>query len=143
MRLVKLSKEVFGFETAEACIAYFKYVLPWQKYRFNIVGEGSHIAPSKLNEDETVIFSYSGRIIAIAKVEEIIIENQRVVAIIFVENKVKVFDKDISLDDLETKLSRIGYSKAITNAQGWNIFEDKFEKEAIKFLINIEWEDYL
>lgn len=36
-----------------------------------------------------------------------------------------------------------GYSKAVTNAQGWNIFDGKFEKEAIQFLISAEWKDYL
>lgn len=143
MRLIKLSKDVFGFETVEACIAYFKHVLPWQKYQFNIVGEGSHISPSKFDENETIVFSYRGRIIAIGIAEDSIIEDQKVTAILLDGSKLKFFDKIINLGDLETKLAVKGYDKAITNSQGWNILDGKFEKETIEFLMKAEWADFL
>lgn len=143
MRLIKLSKDVYGFDTVEACIAYFKHVLPWQKFRFNIVGEGNHISSSNFDKNETIVFSYRGRIIAIGIAEKPIIEDQRVDAIILDGSKLKIFDKVINLGDLETKLNAKGYDKAIINSQGWNILEGKFEKETIDFLMKAEWADFV
>ena len=66
-----------------------------------------------MNEYESIIFSYIGRIIAIAKVKEIIIEENKVIVILLVEEKLKVFDKNISLDDLETNLCGMGILKLL------------------------------
>ena len=143
MRLIKLSKDVYGFDTVEACIAYFKHVLPWQKYRFNIVGEGSHISSSNLDKNETIVFSYRGIIIAIGIAENPIIEDRRVVAIILDGSKLKIFDKTIYMSDIEKRLIAKGYDKAITNSQGWNILEGKFEKETIEFLMKADWADFV
>lgn len=143
MRIIKLSHEVYGFDTVEACIAYFKHVLPWQKFRFNIVGEGSHISSSNIDKDDTIVFSYRGRIIAIGIAEEPIKKYQKVVAIILDGSKLKIFDKTVNLSDLETKLNAKGYDKAITNSQGWNILEGKYEKETIEFLMKADWADFV
>ena len=67
MRIIKLSKDVWGFETLGGCKAFFTHVLPWEKNRFNIVGEGFHIAPDGLDKEELVVFSYDGSLVCIAK----------------------------------------------------------------------------
>lgn len=143
MRIIKLSKEVSGFENIEACKSYFKYVLPWQKLRFNIVGDGLHIAQNKLDHDEIVLFSYDGNCIAVGKVENLIVEKNKSIAIQLQEKKLKVFESHFPLKELEDRLRKVGYVSAVTNTQGWNILKDKHEEAALKFIIKKDWEDYL
>jgi hypothetical protein len=143
VRIVKLSKDVFGFDTVEGCIAYFEHVLPWGKYRFRVAGEGSHISADSLADGEILVFSYVGTIVAAARAQEIETENGRVTIIRLREDTLRVFSKRITLKDLENTLKGSGYSKVIHGSQGWNIIDGRYEEIAIRFLIDKEWEDFI
>lgn len=143
MRLVKLSKDVFGFDTMDGCKAYFDHVLPWQKERFNIMGEGHHIAPGGVKPNEIVLFSYDGNIVCIARNEELK-ENskKKVIAIILKEGTRRVFNNPPSLQELENVLASQGYTPKLVQSQGWNIIEQGFEKIVIEFLAKHDWKQY-
>lgn len=144
MRIVKLSKEVFGFDTKDGCIAYFKHVLPWQKERFNIMGEGHHIAPDGLKSNEIVVFSYDGNIVCIARTDHIKVEpnKKRVVAIILKEGTRRVFNDPPSLQSLEDVLLAQGMTSKLVKSQGWNIIDVNLEKAVIQFLAKHDWKQY-
>lgn len=143
MRIIKLSKEVFGFDTLGGCQAFFTHVLPWGKYIFGIAGGGAHIAPDGLDKDELVVFSYDGNLVCIAKVEGIILENNKVKSIKLVDGTLRVLKNPSSLQELEDKLHAIGYTKNLVSTQGWNILDGKFEKETVNFLRDKDWENYV
>ena len=67
MRIVKLSKDLFGFDTNGACKAYLKDVLPWTGGNFHFAGNGNKIALDKFSEGENILFSHDGSIVAIVK----------------------------------------------------------------------------
>ncbi len=143
MRIVKLSKEVWGFETLGGCLAFFKHVLPWEKNRFDIAGEGAHIAVDGLKEEELIVFSYDGNLVCIAKVKDTIQENNKVKSIRLLGGTIKVLENPPKLKALEDKLHSVGYAKNLVATQGWNILEKKFEKAAVEFLRDKDWELYL
>jgi hypothetical protein len=144
MRIIKLSKDVFGFDNMEGCIAYFRHVLPWQKLIFNIMGEGAHIAPNSLIEGEKIIFSYDGNIVAIAKNERLILDkNNKVKSIKLLDGSLRVFNNPGKIGALEKHLHNIGYSKNIVSAQGWNRIDGVFEKETLMFIRDMDWSYYL
>jgi hypothetical protein len=142
MRIIKLSKEVNGFESLGGCRAFFTHVLPWEKYTFYIAGEGSHIAPDGLDEKELVVFSYDGNLVCIAKAERIILEKEKTKSIKLIDKTLKVLENPPRLQELEEKLHAIGYTKNLVSTQGWNILDGKFEKETVKFLRDKDWELY-
>ena len=143
MRIVKLSKEVFGFDTIEACRAFFKHVIPFNKYYFGIAGEGNHIAKDGLKQGEIIIFSYDAKIVSIALNERLVEEYDRVKEIKLSGDTLKVFDYDICLRKLEEDLKLRGYDKKIVGSQGWNIIEEQYEKNVIDYLISNEWKHYI
>jgi hypothetical protein len=144
MRIVKLSKRVFGFDTLEGCKAYFSHVLKWQKFIFNIEGEGIHISSDGLDNNELVLFSYSGKLVCLAKAERIILDrNHRTRAVKLVDGSLRVFDNPPSLHDLEAKLRGLGYDKKVVSTQGWNILEGGYERAVVEFLRDKEWEYYI
>ena len=144
MRIVKLSKEVFGFDTKDGCIAYFQHVLPWQKERFNIMGEGHHIAPDGLKSNEIVVFSYDGNIVCIARTDNIMVDpsKKKVVAIILKEGTRRVFADPPSLQDLENVLRARGMTSNLVKSQGWNIIDEILEKDVIHFLAKHDWKEF-
>lgn len=143
MRIVKMSGDVFGFDSIEACKAYFENVLPWQKGNFYFVGEGNKIAKDKLSTGENVLFSFNGSLVAIAKARKLIInEDDRVRGITIDIDTLKIFKEAISTLDLESELSNYSYNDSIYGSQGWNILEGKIERKAIEFIKNREWEIY-
>lgn len=141
MRIVKLSAYELGFETIEACTAYFEHVVPWQKGIF-IMGEG-HIASDGLKKDEVILFSYSGSIVCCAKAEKLIKENNKAIAVKVNEKTKKIFHNPPSLIELEKLLQSLGYPQQVYGVQGWNIIEAKYEPAVIDFLMKCEWKDYL
>lgn len=78
MRIVKLSKDVYGFDNINACLAYFEHVLPWQKYVFNIIGDGHHIGVNKTKPNEVVLFSYIGDIVCMARIIDVNEDNGKI-----------------------------------------------------------------
>jgi hypothetical protein len=144
LRIIKLSNEVYGFDTVEACSAYFLHVLPWQKYRFNIVGEGYHLSSEKVSIGETLVFSYKGKIITVAKVRNVDTDDSKtVIAVNLQEDSLKILFKTVDLKELESVLKSEGYNKAITSAQGWNIITGNLEKKVIEIIMRNEWHDFL
>lgn len=143
MRIIKLSKEVWGFDTLGGCQAFFTHVLPWEKNRFEIVGEGVHIASDGLDGKELVVFSYDGNLVCIARAEEIVLDSNKVKSIKLIDGTVRVLSKPPKLKELEKKLHSAGYTKNIVATQGWNILEGKYEKVAVEFLRDTDWEVYL
>lgn len=144
MRIVKLSQAVLGFETLDGCKAFFIHVLPWEKYTFSIAGEGSHIASDGLDEQELIVFSYNGSLVCIARAEEIIVDNNnKVKSIKLVGETVRVLTAPPKLIDLEAKLHSAGYTKNLVASQGWNILDEMYEKMAVEFLRDKDWELYL
>jgi hypothetical protein len=143
MRIVKLSQKVWGFETLGGCQAFFVHVLPWEKNTFDIVGEGSHIAPDGLDDQELIVFSYNGSLVCIARAEEIILNNNKVKSIKFVDGTIRVLTQPPKLKDLEDKLHTVGYTKNLVASQGWNILDKKFEKTTVEFLRDKDWELYM
>ncbi len=143
MRVIKLSRNVFGFDTVEGCIAYFRHVLPWCKYRFRVEGDGGHISADSLADGEILVFSYGGIIVAIARAQEVETRDGRVTAIRLENDTLRVFSKRVSLKDLESTLKSGGYAKVIHGSRGWNIIDGTYEEMAIRFLIEKEWEDFI
>lgn len=144
MRLVRLSKDVFGFSNLEACVAFFEHVLPWNEDYFNIVGEGRFISKTSIKKNELLLFSFGGKIVSAAKVEEIYIDSDnRVSRIKLVNGSRKVFKKHVDLTELEQLLHAKGYAKQIVGAQGWNIIDDKFKKDILNLIIEKEWKEIL
>ncbi|MDR7868814.1 MAG: hypothetical protein RIN56_18630 [Sporomusaceae bacterium] len=143
VRIIKLSKEVWGFETLGGCQAFFAHVLPWEKYTFDIAGDGAFIAPDGLDKQELVVFSYDGSLVCIARAERIIMNNNKVKSIKLVGNSVRVLNNPPKLKALEEKLQSVGYTKNLVATQGWNILEKKFEKVTVEFLRDKDWESYL
>ncbi|GMQ62472.1 hypothetical protein [Vallitalea maricola] len=143
MRIVKMSGEVFGFDSIEACKAYFKSVLPWQKGNFYFAGEANKIARNKLQSGDNVLFSFNGYIIAIAKAEELLFnEDDRDNGIKIDMDTLKIFQVSISTMDLEIELSNYGFTDSIYGSQGWNILNGEIETKAMKYLKDKEWEIY-
>lgn len=143
MRIVKMSGDVFGFDSIEACKAYFENVLPWQRGNFYFVGERNKIAKDKLNAGENVVFSFNGCLIAIAKAKSLIIdEDDKVSGIKLDMETLKMFKTTISTLELEKELRNSGFNDSIYASQGWNILEGEIERKAVKFLKNKEWEIY-
>ena len=143
MRIIKLSKELRGFETLGGCQAFFVHVLPMEKNKFHIAGEGSHIAPDGLDKQELVVFSYNGSLVCIARVEEIIMNNNKVKSIKLGDGTVRVLSKPPKLKDLEAKLHSVGYSKKLVASQGWNILDKNYEIMTVEFLRDKDWELYM
>ncbi len=141
MRIVKLSERVFGFDTVESCKSYFEHVLLWQEGRFNFEGTSNKIAKDKLREDENILFSYSGQVVVIAKAKGLILDN-KVVGIELKLDTLKIFKDPISTLKLEEELKNKGFSDDIYGSQGWNIVEKDYERYAINFLKDQEWEIY-
>lgn len=154
MKLCRLSSDVFGFETFEGCKAYFENVLPWNGYIFPIIGSGPHVKAEETPLDETLLFTYCSRIIAIAKLDEkvyemkntaIMLENskRKVKALKLVPDSLKVFQANIKLNDLQKHLQTLNYNKAINGTQGWNVFPIEIEKGIIDFLLKKEWHHFI
>jgi len=142
MRIVKMSGEVFGFDTIEGCQAYFKYVLPWQKGYFGFAGTGNKIAKDKLSKNETILFSYDGKIVTAAKAVEPIIDGNKVIGIMINKESIKVLKIPVSTFDLEKELGKHGFDDSIYGSQGWNIIPYNLEKRVIEFLRNEELKEY-
>jgi hypothetical protein len=143
MRVIKLSNEVFGFDSLEGCKAYFRHVLPWSKYYFPIVGEGNRISKEKISVDENVLFVYKGNIVAIAKVENYEVDNNKVKALKLRADTLKVFEETADIKELEQNLASNGYDLKIQQSQGWNIITEEHEQIVINFLMRHEWKSYL
>ena len=143
MRVCKLSDKVFGFDSLEGCKAYFKHVLPWSKYYFPIVGEGNRISKDKISKNESILFSYNGNIVAIAKLNDIELADGKVASLILSEEALKVFGKLVGVTELEHQLSLNGYKSIINQSEGWNIIPEEYEFIVIDFLIKHEWELFL
>ncbi|AKM19239.1 hypothetical protein QT238_07585 [Geobacillus stearothermophilus] len=143
MRVIKLSDSVFGFDSLEGCKAYFRHVLPWSKYYFPIVGEGNRISKEKISVDETVLFIYKGNIVAIAKVENYEVDNNKVRSLKLRADTFKVFEETADIKELEQNLASNGYDLKIQQSQGWNIITEEHEQIVINFLIRHEWKSYL
>lgn len=143
MRIVKLSKDVYGFDNINACLAYFEHVLPWQKYVFNIVGEGRHIGINKTKQNEVVLFSYIGEIVCMARIIDINENNGKVNQLVLKDDSVRFFRKRLTLHELESELNKHGYSKKVVQARGWNIIEENYEKVVIELLVKTDWIEYL
>jgi len=82
-------------------------------------------------------------LVCIAKAERIILENSKVKSIKLVNGTLRVFENPPRLQGLEDKLHAVGYTKNLVSSQGWNILDEKFEKEAVKFLRDKDWEIYI
>jgi hypothetical protein len=144
MRIVKLSPKVFGFDTVEACTAYFEHVVPWQKDSFYFAGEGHPIAKDGLQSEEIVVFSYSGNIVCVAKTKELLINDDDIPVGIQIHNSSKkIFYNTPKLVDLEGLLHSLGYNSKVVGAQGWNIIEQQYEKQVIDFIMKHDWSNYL
>lgn len=143
MRIIKLSKDVYGFDNLESCTAYFKHVLPWLKGKFNIIGEGHHISEENINPNDIILFSYRGNIISLARAKNAVVKRGKVTAIKIDLVTHKIFKKPIKLTELERRLTNIGYDKRIARGPGWNKIKGDFEKEAIKFLMEKDWQDFI
>lgn len=143
MRIIKLSKEVNGFDSVGACINFFEYVVPWQKGLFHIIGEGNHIAADGLKEGELVIFSYSGQIICLAKTIQLVIDkNGSASGVIINSDTKKIFKIPPKLKDLEILLHSKGYTSQIVRTRGWNKIDSIYEPIVIDFLIKHDWAEF-
>ena len=142
MRIIKMSDLVVGFESLGSCKEFFKSVLPWQKYCFYFAGEGKKVAKDKLNEGEVVLFCYNGSVVAIAKVKDLIPDENRIRGIEIDKDTLKILNEDISLKGLEVYLKKFGYVDRLYGGQGWNIISGEHEKKAISYVRNKEWAIY-
>jgi hypothetical protein len=142
MRIVKLSGNVFGFDTLDGCKAYFEHVLPWQKGQFYFAGTGNKVALDKLQPNENVIFTYEGTVVCITKAENLLIENGKATGIKLRIDILKMFKSHISSLDLEDHLKSYGFTDCIYASQGWNIIGEPYEQHAIQFLKDQEWNVY-
>lgn len=144
MRIIKLSDKLLGFESMEKCKTYFLNILSWKNGVFGIDGEGGHFAKSSFRKNETLVFCYSGKIVAIAKVNDITLKqgSDKVESLNINVDSLKVFDNSPDVGDLEALLKDWGYTKEIRGSQGWNVIEGEHEKIAINFLIDSEWKEF-
>ena len=145
MRLIRMSSEVFGFDKIEACIAFFEHVLQWNKYRFNIIGEGHHLSVNSFNKDEIFLFTFDGIIVSVARVGEYIFsyDEKKVVAVILNQDTLKVLKNEYTLNDLSNTLIKLGYKKEIIKSQGWNIIDKIYEEKVMESIIKNEWKELL
>lgn len=145
MRLCKLSSNAlpFGMTTLEGCMKYFEDVLPWSEYQFLIVGESKKIAKDSININESCLFIYDKKIVALGKVLTLGIVDDTVEFLKLEEESYKVFSNPVNADELVTRLLENGYDKRILNSTGWNIMNEEHEQIIIQYLIEQEWKSYL
>lgn len=143
MRIVKLSKDVPGFEELRQCKIYFRVVLPWLKGEFSFAGVPNKIAKNGVEVGENILFIYSGIIIALAKAERLECNGKDVTSLIVDKDTIKVFDKQLMVVDLEKHLNSCGYINSINNTPGWNTLDKAFDRITVEYIRNEDYEIYL
>ena len=142
MRIVKLSKDLFGFDTNGACKAYLKDVLPWTGGNYHFAGNGNKIALDKFSEGENILFSHDGSIVAIVKGIKLLTEGDKCSGIEVDMDTMKIFKEGLSILALEKSLEDSGHHVRIFATQGWNYLEGDCEKAVLEFLKNEDWKIY-
>jgi hypothetical protein len=134
MRIVKMSKDVFGFENKDACKAFFRHVLPWNKSLFTIARDGRFLSKNSFKENEVFLFSFDGCVVSVGKVEKYYYDknnSNRVYMIRVSKDTLKVLNHELLLSSVEELLFNEGYDKTVVASQGWNIIEKKYENKVL------------